>query len=150
MADHAADTSFQITRRFQAPIARVFKAYIDPADLRQWWCPEGFRFTNIQVDPKTGRGTRFSMTGGAGDTYTWDMDYQQVNAPTILKWTSTPVDGFGDTGVMHGLLELRETPDGTFATLTQRGYPDAATRDAHKTGSESGFDKLEKFLAKRR
>jgi uncharacterized protein YndB with AHSA1/START domain len=143
----ADDTTFQIRRVFKAPIARILKAYTDPGLLWQWWCPEGFRFAEVQIDPETGYGNRFSMVSATGDMYTWAMDYGRVDAPNKLEWTSTPIEGFGFTGPMRGTLELREAAGGTEVTLTQSGYPDSDTRDSHRDGSESGWDKLEQYLA---
>lgn len=144
----SADTTVRITRVFKAPRERVFKACFDPQLLRQWWCPEGFRFTGVTIDPKTGYGKRYSMVGPEGEKYVWDIDYLLVDAPKKLKWTSTPVEGFGEQDVTRAQLEFRDVPGGTEVTLTHEGFPDKDTRDAHQGGWGGGFDKLEKLLAK--
>jgi uncharacterized protein YndB with AHSA1/START domain len=143
-----AETTIRITRVFKAPVARVFRACIDPAQLRQWWCPEGYKFTDVTIDPKTGYGKRYTMIGEAGDKYVWDIVYSLVDEPKKLKWESIPVEGFGETGTTRAMLEFREVPGGTEVTLTHEGFPDQQTRDAHQGGWAGGFDKLEKMLAK--
>ncbi len=147
--EKAADTTIRIKRVFKAPIERVFKACFDPQLLRQWWCPEGYRFTDVTIDPKTGRGKRYSMIGDGGDRYIWEIDYQLIEEPKKLKWTSTPIEGFGDQGVTRAMLQFCEVPGGTEVTLTHEGFPDKDTRDAHQNGWGGGFDKLEKLLAKK-
>ena len=32
----------EVSREFDAPIERVWAAWTTPADLREWWGPEGF------------------------------------------------------------------------------------------------------------
>src|SRR5262245_52310841 len=98
-ADRPADTTIVIKRVFKAPIERVFRACSDPALLRQWWCPAGYRFTDVTIDPGTGRGKRYTMVGDGGDRYVWEIDFLLIEEPNRLQWTSTPIEGFGDQGV---------------------------------------------------
>src|SRR5262249_4503470 len=70
-----SDTVLRITRVFKASAARVFKACIDPTELRQWWSPAGYVFTDITIDEKTGYGRRYTMVGPSGDRYVWDIVY---------------------------------------------------------------------------
>ena len=146
---NTADTTIRITRVFRAPLARVFKACIDPAQLRQWWSPEGYRFIDVIVDPTTGRGRRYTMVGPNGDKYVWDIVYSLVDEPRTIRWSSIPVEGFGDAGATNATLEFREVPGGTEVTLTHEGFPDTDTRDAHRNGWGGGFEKLERLLANR-
>lgn len=146
-ANQSEETTVRITRVFKAPIARVFKACFDPSILRQWWCPEGFRFTDVTIDPKTGYGKRYSMAGPEGEKYVWEIDYLLVDEPRKLKWTSTPIEGFAGQGITRAQLEFREVPGGTEVKLTHEGFPDQATRDGHQGGWGGGFEKLEKLLA---
>jgi uncharacterized protein YndB with AHSA1/START domain len=145
--DNIADTTVRITRVFKAPLDRVFKAFIDPTILRQWWCPEGYHFTDVTIDPKTGRGKRYTMVGPGGDKYVWEIDYQLIEDQRKLKWTSTPIEGFGEAGVTRCTVAFREVPGGTEVSLTHEGHPDKDTRDAHQGGWSGSFEKLNRLLA---
>lgn len=147
MAQPAEDTTVRITRMFKAPIARVFRAFIDPQLLRQWWCPDGFRFTDVQIDPKTGYGKRYAMVGPEGDRYVWDIDYVLIDEPRKLEWTSNFIEGIPGMGVTRATLNFRDVPGGTEVTLTHEGFPDKTARDGHQGGWGGSLDKLERLLA---
>jgi uncharacterized protein YndB with AHSA1/START domain len=145
--DPVPDTTIRIKRVFKAPIERVFKACSELDLLRQWWAAPGYRIADVTIDPKTGRGHQYTMVGDGGDRYVWQIDYQLIEEPTKLKWTSTPIEGFGGQGMTRAMLEFRQVPGGTEVTLTHEGFPDKDTRDAHQNGWGGGFGNLEKLLA---
>ena len=141
-----SETTVRITRIFRASRERVFAACLDPAELRRWWTPDGFEFTEITIDPSTGYGRRFSMVGPDGARFVWEMVYTMVDRPNRLEWRSIPIEGFGTAGETRGLLEFRALAEGTEVRLTHSGHPDEATRDAHMIGWGGGFDQLEALL----
>ena len=143
-----ADTVLQMTREFNAPRARVFKAFTDPELLRQWWSPDGFAFTDIQVDPDSGLGTRFTMVDDStGDTYVWDMVYTDVDEPNRLVWRSIWVDGFADNRETVVTIEFRTVDGGTEISLTHEGFADKKNRDDHGAGWDGSLEKLGRFLS---
>jgi uncharacterized protein YndB with AHSA1/START domain len=62
-----------ITREFDAPRERVWKAWTDPEMLRRWWGPEHFTAPSIQIDLRVGGKYIFTMHGPAGSPYDVDM-----------------------------------------------------------------------------
>jgi uncharacterized protein YndB with AHSA1/START domain len=56
-------------RLFDAPRERVFKAWIDPVHLAQWWGPKGFTNTFEEFDLRPGGNWRFVMHGPNGVDY---------------------------------------------------------------------------------
>jgi glutathione S-transferase len=144
-----SETTVRITRVFRASRERVFSACLEPDELRRWWTPPHFEFTEITIDPATGRGRRFTMVGPAGERFVWEIEYTVVDRPSRLEWRSIPIEGFGLAGETRARLEFREVAEGTEVRLTHSGHPDAATRDAHLLGWGGGFGKLEALLAAR-
>lgn len=143
-----SDTTLRITRVYAAPPDRVFKAFTDPEMLRQWWAPDDFTITDIDIDPDSGLGTRFSMVDDStGDRYTWDMDYEVLDEPNRLRWISIWVEGFADNRETVVTVEFRAVEGGTEVSLMHAGFPDRETRDDHKQGWSGGLDKLEGFLS---
>lgn len=43
-----------ITRTLAAPVARVWKAWTDSADVQQWWGPTGFTAPLVRLDVRVG------------------------------------------------------------------------------------------------
>ena len=80
-----------ITRVFDAPRERLWKAWTDPEMLKRWWGPEGFTAPSIQVDLRVGGKYVFAMHGPPGSK--WDRDmysagvYQEIVANEKLVTT---------------------------------------------------------------
>ncbi len=52
-----------LTRVFDAPRERVWKAWTDPKLLAQWWGPNGFTSPVCEVDPRPGGKILIHMSG---------------------------------------------------------------------------------------
>ena len=55
-----------ITREFDAPRERVWKACTDPEMIKRWWGPEGFTAPFIKIDLRVGGKYIFAMQGPPG------------------------------------------------------------------------------------
>lgn len=55
-----------ITRIFNAPKDRVWKAWTDPETLKKWWGPRNFTCPTALVDPQVGGKYLVCMHGSAG------------------------------------------------------------------------------------
>ena len=55
-----------ITRVFDAPRELVFKAWIDPKHVAQWWGPRGFTNPVCELDVRPGGAIYIEMTGPDG------------------------------------------------------------------------------------
>jgi uncharacterized protein YndB with AHSA1/START domain len=62
----AEKTSLEITRFINAPPARVYVAWTDPEQLRQWFGPEKVRTRNIAADVRVGGKYRWDLTSPKG------------------------------------------------------------------------------------
>ena len=47
-------TRLEIRRVIKAPRDRVYAAWTDPAQLKEWWGPESVRTRNLVADPSVG------------------------------------------------------------------------------------------------
>ena len=143
------DTTLRLSRVFKAPRERVFQAFVDVEALRVWFCPEGFSFEHIAIDPATRRPTDFVMVLEAtGERYAFNLRYTAVTAPDRIEWISTWGNGFPEPGRQtRATIEFQEVSGGTRVTLTQDGFPSRESRDDHAGGWGGGFDKLTRYLA---
>jgi len=145
-----AETTLRIVRVFKAPRQRVFDAFVDPAALRVWFCPDGFEFEDITIEPTTGRGDFFAMVHGATRArYTWNLEYTLVDPPRRLEWTSIWRDGFPERNrKTFVVVDFQEVGGGTEVTLTHDGFIDSLNRDDHGRGWGGGLDKLAQYLGR--
>jgi len=75
---------FVISRVFDAPRSRVWKAWTDAAELKQWWGPRGFKVKSCKLDLRPGGMFLYGMTAPDG-TDTWGrFVYREIAAPMKL------------------------------------------------------------------
>ena len=80
-----------ITREFDAPRERVWKAWTDPEMVKRWWGPEGFTAPSIMIDLRVGGRYIFAMQGPPGSEleavgYNAGV-YKEVRAPASTSST---------------------------------------------------------------
>ena len=61
-----------ITKIFDAPREKVWKAWTDPEMVKKWWGPEGFWAPSIEIDFRVGGKYVYGMHGPEGSE--WDRD----------------------------------------------------------------------------
>jgi uncharacterized protein YndB with AHSA1/START domain len=76
-----------ITRVFDAPRERVFKAHTDPKLIPQWWGPR--RFTTIvdKMEVRPGGSWRFLNRDNDGNEYAFHGVFHEITEPERITWT---------------------------------------------------------------
>lgn len=138
------DHSLEVTRVIKAPIDHVWKAWTDPAEMKQWLAPESLTTPDVETDLKVGGAYRIVMKGADGEHVAVGT-FTTVDAPRTLgfswKWEGTEED----TQVTVELEEVAD--DQTKVTLRHSGFANAKGAEFHTQGWESTFNKLEKHIA---
>lgn len=75
---------FVIERVYDAPRTRVWKAWTDPAELKRWWGPRGFKTHTCKVDLRPGGFFLYGMTAPDGTDLWGRFLYREVSAPKKL------------------------------------------------------------------
>ncbi len=138
-------TALELSRFFDAPIARVFEAFTDVELLRQWWGPRDFEIEEIDFRPAVGESYRVALRAPDGSRYEHIGTFAAVEPPSRLvyswQWTEGPLQR------EEMLVELRfvDESGGTRVDLRQSRFVDAASRDAH-AGWPDSFDRLALWL----
>ncbi len=115
-----------------APAARVFEAFTNPADRMQWWSGGG-RFHTTRVDSDLRPGGRWEMGGTRQDgrPFTVKGEYRTVERPTLLVFTWLP-DWQGDETESLVRVEFAETAGVTRVRLTHSGLVTEPSRTSHR------------------
>ena len=79
------------TRVFHAPRSLVFKAWIEPERLAQWWGPRNFTNPRCELDARAGGAIRIDMRGPDGTVYPMGGTFREVVEPEKLVFTATAV-----------------------------------------------------------
>jgi uncharacterized protein YndB with AHSA1/START domain len=89
-----------ITRDFDAPRERVWRAWTDPEQIRRWWGPEPFTAPTVRLDLRVGGKYVWSMRGPAGTQ--WDREmfnagvFEEIVVHEKLVLTQYMSDGDGN------------------------------------------------------
>ena len=77
-AESTADREIVITRLIDAPVARVWKAWSDPAEIIKWWGPHGFSDETVSREFKPGGHWKHTMIGPDGTRYSNFATYKEI------------------------------------------------------------------------
>ena len=145
-----AEREIVLTRVFDAPRTRVFKAWTDPAQVGRWWGPAGFTNTVIEMDVRPGGVWRFIMHGPDGVDYKNRVVYDEVAPPECLVYTHDD-DGEDESPPFHVTVTFAEQDGKTTLTMRSR-FITAAERDRVVTeygaieGAHQMLDRLTAYL----
>ncbi len=76
-----------MTRNFNAPPELIFKAYIDPNLIPQWWGSKILTTTVIEADVRPGGIWRFVQRDSDGNEYIFNGMYHEIIATVRLVYT---------------------------------------------------------------
>jgi uncharacterized protein YndB with AHSA1/START domain len=139
----------RITREFDAPPAKVFRAHTDPDLVTRWLGPRGVEMRIDHFDCRTGGSYRYVHTAD-GEEYGFRGCFHEVRPAELIVQTFT-FEGMPD-GVALERLEFTDLGDGR-TRLTSTSLVDSfAGRDAFlasgmETGVVEGYERLDDVLA---
>ena len=149
-----------ITRLFDAPRERVWKAWTSVELMKKWWGPKFFTAPVIKTDLRVGGKYLFCMRGPDGKDYWSTGDYREIVPQERLVLTDSfadengnivPASHYGMTGDWPAALLItvtfEETGGRTKMTLLHEGLPAGMMREMTATGWSESFDKLAESIA---
>jgi len=135
-----------LEREVPVPRQRVWRAWTEPALLKQWFTPAPWRTIDCEIDLRPGGIFRTVMQSPEGQEFPGIGCYLEVVENERLVWTNMLLPGFrpallGDGDDCHalpftGVIELADEGAGTRYTAIAL-HRDAAGRDKH---AEMGFE----------
>ena len=147
-----------IERTLKASPERVFDAFTDPAQLTQWWWPNGFTCPAAEVDLRVGGTYRIAMKWPgsipAEQQFSHYMggEYYEIDRPHRLVMSGRAVnDEEGELFATLIELTLKPCEAGTALTVRQSYFepmPPAQALAGAEQGWSEQLDKLERLLAK--
>ena len=145
----AADQEVLITRIFEAPRERVFRAWTDPDEVAAWYGPEHMETPRDRIHIDLRIGGRYELTmvqPGGGAEFAIGYEILELAEPELIVLRSDPMP---EMGMPEGALlrvEFHDHGDKTRMTLSDGPYPPAG-RGGAEAGWSAAFDKLAAFIA---
>ncbi len=151
-APSSAERELVIVRVFDAPRRRVFEAWADPAQAKQWMGPRGFTTTHQEGDLRAGGAWRLCLRRDDDGKELWQGGvYREVVEPERLVFTFAWDQADRRRG--HETLvtvTFAEQQGRTTMTFRQAAFESVEERDGHGDGWNSTFDRLGECLAQDR
>jgi uncharacterized protein YndB with AHSA1/START domain len=137
-----------IKRLIQAPRDRVYAAWTDPAQLKQWFGPENVQTRELVADARVGGEFRWDLTNSEGEKMTIRGEYRELQPGKKIVFTwQWEDDEAWENHVSVVTVELDDRDGGTELRLTHEQLPNEESRDGHTAGWNSVLDKLGKFFS---
>jgi uncharacterized protein YndB with AHSA1/START domain len=158
-ATKANDTSIEadanvptivITRDFEAPVDRLFRAWIEPELVTQWLGPKSTTMKLTEWDARTGGRYRYSARRDDEEIAGFYGSFHEVRPSERIVWTFT-WEGMPD-GVSLETMTFEDLGDGRSRVTSVSVVDSFEARDmiissGMETGVIEGFDKLDALLA---
>jgi uncharacterized protein YndB with AHSA1/START domain len=130
-----------ITRAFDAPRDRVFKAWTDAGRIAQWWAPKGFAIPVCEADPRPGGAFRLCMRWAERGDYRMRGHYAEIVAPERIVIRGVASDA-EDRPRLEAIIDVTfaEQGSGTTMTVTTTARGSGEIAAAMLDGMEEGWN----------
>lgn len=162
----AKSPDFVISRMLNAPRELVWKAFTDPAHMKEWWGPRGFTVIASKMDLRPGGTYLYGMKAPDGTPMWGRMVYREIVAPERIVLINSFSDESGGLTrhpmnaawplEMLSVFTFEQQPGGK-TRFTLRWSPYNATaeeqkafdagRDSMRQGWGGTLEQLETYLA---
>ncbi len=149
-----------ITRVFQAPVERVWKAWSEAEQVKRWWGPAIFTSPFAKIDFREGGTSLLCMNAPTfGDLYsTWY--YEKIVPMERIEYIHNLADKDGNKidpvqigmpsdfpqNQLHTITFKALGDNQTELIVTEHDWPMGQMRDMSKLGMEQCLDKMEALL----
>ncbi|MER5964531.1 SRPBCC domain-containing protein [Streptomyces sp. NPDC002057] len=145
-----ADRELVVTRTFDAPPARVWRAWTEPEHVREWYGVSALTTTVVEIDLRVGGAWRWGQTAPDGQEIVFSGTYEDVVPVERLDYTEV-FEQMADSGAVRVTLTFDATPDGGTALTSTSFWLSNEVRDqALAAGMEAGvreqYDRLAQHL----
>lgn len=148
MTTKTADkTSLEIKRFINAPRDRVYAAWTDPVQLKEWWGPKNAKTLQIVADTRVGGKYRWDLVNQDGEKMSCFGEYKELipGKKVVFTWKWDDDEDWKDYDSIVS-VEFSDRNEGTELKLTHEKLPSEASRDRHTEGWNSVVDRLEEYL----
>jgi uncharacterized protein YndB with AHSA1/START domain len=139
----------EINRVIKVSRERVYAAWTDPAQLKEWFGPENVQTRDLVADARVGGKFRWDLTNSEGEKMTMLGEYRELQPGKKIvftwKWDD---DETWENHISIVTVELSDREGGTELRLTHEQLPNEQSRDGHTRGWNSALNKLENFLSR--
>ncbi len=149
---HGEVRDFTLRRVLKAPRALVFRAFIEPERMKQWWVPRGFALLSCAIDLREGGTWRMRIQSDeTGAVQTEVGVYREIREPERLAFTHAWVRADGSlTQTTLVTVDFIERQDRTEVSFRQEDFATAAACLSHEEGWSISLAQLTEYFGERK
>lgn len=103
----------EVTRTVNAPIEKVFKAFIDPEEMKQWYVHRGLTIPEAETEVKIGGKYTVTMVEPNNEVHTAIGKFKEIDEPHKLvyswNWKEYKMDVDSEITVLFEKIEDSKT-----------------------------------------
>jgi uncharacterized protein YndB with AHSA1/START domain len=132
-----------VRRSIRASAEKLFDAWTQPEQLKQWWGPNTVICTAAEVDLKVGGRYRIANKFPDGKVLWISGEFEVIERPTrlVYSWRIGTESGPAE----RVIVRFERSGTSTEVIVTHERIPAAAVRDLHQQGWDGCLQKLAKF-----
>lgn len=148
-ARRMATRDFTLTRVLDAPRPLVFRAFVEPERMKQWWAPRGFTMLSCALDLREGGAWRMRIRSEeTGAVQTEVGVYREIREPERLAFTHAWVRADGTlTPTTLVTVRFTERHGRTEVSFHQEDFATAASCLSHEEGWSSSLEQLTGYFS---
>jgi uncharacterized protein YndB with AHSA1/START domain len=132
-----------VTRNFNAPVEKVWRAWTESSLLDQWWAPKPFKAETKTINFVPGGLWLYCMVGPEGERHWCRVDIHTVDAEKNFTSTDAFCDEEGNINnefpLMHWVVEFKANGDNTTVETTLSFDNEADLEKIVSLGFKEGF-----------
>lgn len=139
--------SIEISKDFPVPVEQLYKAWISPDDLKQWWRPMDKKLTDVQNEVKQGGSIKYTAND-SDPSLVITGEYEEVKEKEKLVYTwdfNFSEDAFEESP-FRLTINFQKDGDSSRLEVKQENLKDDEAVQIHKKGWEKQLENLKKYL----
>lgn len=145
------EKSILVSREFNAPIEKVWRAYTESEILDLWWGPSPWRAETKTMNFEVGGYWHYAMVGPENEKHYGRMNYTAIEPHEFFELEDSFCDENGvvntDLPVSKGKTVFTETPNGTLVEFKINYKTEAEVLQLIEMGFEQGITMCTEQLA---
>ena len=133
------------------PVNRLYRAWTNEADLKQWWHPMGKVLQHARIKPEVNAPLEYVFATKEGEhSFTINGTYKEAAPENKLVYTwnwKVPAATVADSDYLLTVV-FKEQENGSQLSVTQENFTDEEAVKPHREGWEKALDGLHQFLSK--
>ena len=135
----------QVQADFEVPVERLFEAWTNPEQLKQWWKTTGYQLTTVTNELKQGGKVQYRFENDELDI---NGEYEKVepNASLVYTWNWKFSKQEASNGNYRLNIQFSSNGNGSQIKISQESLNSDEHLHPHEEGWKKGLEDLKHFL----